>query len=133
MSKAVSIQTHKSLTIPTQSQHQDQFRGPGEVQSLGEPHDQVLTANVIAFLLQHVKALLPSEPKNHLTIPAQFQEQVLSQKATADYLDLSITTIWRLRKNPDSGFPTPRRISSGKLGFLQSELNNWIQSRQLAA
>ena len=44
---------------------------------------------------------------------------------------LSRTTRWRLER--DGKFPRRRLISPGAVGWLESEISDWIASRKVAA
>ena len=41
---------------------------------------------------------------------------------------LSLSTIWRLEQNGQ--FPRRRALGPNSVGWLESELNHWLQSRQ---
>jgi predicted DNA-binding transcriptional regulator AlpA len=43
---------------------------------------------------------------------------------------LSRSTLWRLRRRGQ--FPTPRRLSDGVMGWLSSDVDQWVRSRPLA-
>ena len=51
---------------------------------------------------------------------------VLSASGLARHLGVSRVTLWRLRKDP--GFPLPRLVGH-KLGWLDTELKTWLESR----
>jgi prophage regulatory protein len=53
---------------------------------------------------------------------------VLNKKRTAEKVGLSLPTIWRLEKR--GLFPARRALSPGRVGFLLSEVEQWIIERQ---
>ena len=44
---------------------------------------------------------------------------------------ISRTTAWRMEK--EHMFPKRRKVSDGLVGWLESELDEWVTNRQLAA
>lgn len=42
---------------------------------------------------------------------------------------LSRTTIWRLEKKEDGEFPSRRKIGDSAVGWLESDINEWIENR----
>ena len=42
---------------------------------------------------------------------------------------LSRTTVWRLRGDKESGFPTPVRVLKGRLRWKLSEVRDWVEQR----
>ena len=55
------------------------------------------------------------------------QTKLLSQKETAKYCNLSISTLKRLRKIDD--FPQPVQISERRIGYFLNDIEDWINSR----
>ena len=55
-------------------------------------------------------------------------QPLLSVNRLADFLGVSVVTLWRMRKA--AGFPKPIRISDRLLGWRVSEIQNWLDSRQ---
>ena len=53
--------------------------------------------------------------------------KLLSQKETAKYCNLSISTLKRLRKIDD--FPQPVQISERRIGYFLNDIEDWINSR----
>jgi prophage regulatory protein len=41
---------------------------------------------------------------------------------------LSLSTIWRLEQN--GGFPLRRALGPNSVGWLESEVDHWVQTRQ---
>lgn len=44
---------------------------------------------------------------------------------------ISRTTAWRMEK--EHKFPQRRKVSDGLVGWLESELDEWVSNRELAA
>jgi prophage regulatory protein len=53
------------------------------------------------------------------------------QKTLLQKVPLSPVTIWRLEKA--GKFPKRRQLSPGRVGWLASEVDAWIESRETAA
>ncbi len=51
----------------------------------------------------------------------------LNRKQTATKAGLSAPTIWRLERK--GLFPARRQLSPGRVGWLESEVENWISAR----
>jgi len=60
---------------------------------------------------------------NQLTI----KNNTLSPKETAQYLGISISTLWRFMKRND--FPKPKRLTERTIRFLKSELDVYLQDK----
>ena len=56
---------------------------------------------------------------------------IYRQKTLLQKVHLSDTTIWRLEKA--GKFPKRRQLSPGRVGWLASEVDAWIESRETAA
>ena len=56
-------------------------------------------------------------------------KQVIRPKDLQDWTGLSKTTIWRLSKDPASGFPRKLKLSHGAVGYLREEIEAWVKSR----
>ncbi|MDY0384636.1 helix-turn-helix transcriptional regulator [Trichlorobacter sp.] len=56
---------------------------------------------------------------------------IYRQKTLLQKVQLSDTTIWRLEKA--GKFPKRRQLSPGRVGWLASEVDAWIESRETAA
>jgi prophage regulatory protein len=54
----------------------------------------------------------------------------LSLKEVLKITGMSKSTIYRLIRKGD--FPRPKQLSARKVGFLQIELENWIDDRETA-
>ena len=64
---------------------------------------------------------MPKEPKEELRFVRE--PEVVEKTA------LSRTTIWRMEK--DDLFPKRRRISVGAVGWINHEIDEWIESRTI--
>ena len=60
---------------------------------------------------------------NQLTI----KNNTLSPKETAQYLGISIATLWRFMKRND--FPKPKRLTGRTIRFLKSDLDAYLQDK----
>ena len=56
-------------------------------------------------------------------------EAILSTAQVLERTQLSYTTLWRLYRAGD--FPRPRRISTRRVGWLASEVTQWIENRRV--
>lgn len=54
--------------------------------------------------------------------------RLLRTQEMMERIGLSRTTIWRLERS-DPDFPARRRIGAGAVGWLESEVDRWIESR----
>ena len=54
--------------------------------------------------------------------------RILRRAEVLDRINVSNTTLWRLRSR--GHFPTPFRISPGLLGWLEADVNTWIDDRR---
>ena len=57
--------------------------------------------------------------------------QVLRYPTVVDRTGLSSVSIWRLRKK--GTFPEPIRLSPGAIGWLESDIDQWIADRARVA
>jgi prophage regulatory protein len=57
-------------------------------------------------------------------------ERILRQPEVEARVGLSRTTLWRLEKSGD--FPLRRRVLSNTIGWLESEVDEWIAGRPVA-
>ena len=55
-------------------------------------------------------------------------DRYLRKSEVAEILGISETTIWRMEKSGD--FPRRRRISNNSVGYLRSEIQSWMESRE---
>lgn len=52
---------------------------------------------------------------------------VLSKKQVLAMVGLSFPTVWKMMR--EGTFPLSRRLSSSKIGWLRSEVVEWLRSR----
>jgi prophage regulatory protein len=62
---------------------------------------------------------------------AQALDRLISPEETKARVGLSNTTIWRERRA--GRFPQPVRVSPGRVAWRESEITDWIATRQRAA
>ena len=55
-------------------------------------------------------------------------ESYLSQKEITIKLGISISTLWRLRR--DGVFPYPVRVSERRVAWRQQDIDKYLESRQ---
>jgi prophage regulatory protein len=56
-------------------------------------------------------------------------ERIIREPAVHDITGLSRTTRWRLER--EGKFPPRRRLSDNAVGWLESEIREWIASRNI--
>lgn len=59
--------------------------------------------------------------------------EVLRTSEVCRLVGLSRTTVWRLSRSPDSTFPVPRKLTGKSIGWLRTEVEEWLRSRPPAA
>ncbi len=55
-------------------------------------------------------------------------EKIIRQKRVMERTGLSASSIWRLEKIGQ--FPARRKLGSNSVGWIESEINEWITSRE---
>ena len=63
----------------------------------------------------------------------QSSERLIRLRAVIEKTGLSKTSVYRLSSDPNSDFPAAVRLSQATVGWLESEVDAWIQSRRVAA
>jgi len=58
-------------------------------------------------------------------------DRIILEKERKQMTGISRTTAWRMEKA--NKFPKRRKVSDGLVGWLESEINEWIASRQAVA
>ena len=58
---------------------------------------------------------------------SKIESPILRPHQVAEYLQVSIATVWRLVKQ--DGFPQPFRLGIQSTGFLRSDIDAWLQNR----
>ena len=56
------------------------------------------------------------------------QERILDKRDVSEVTGVSTVTLWRMEKAGQ--FPRRRQITPGRVGWLQSEVLQWIESRR---
>jgi predicted DNA-binding transcriptional regulator AlpA len=56
-------------------------------------------------------------------------KQLLRANRVAELLGVSRTTVWRLSRNPDAGFPPPIKLSRNVVAYDSEALDRWISDR----
>lgn len=57
-------------------------------------------------------------------------DQLMREAQVLELVPVSAATLWRMVR--DGLFPKPRRISARAVGWLRSEVEAWIESREAA-
>lgn len=57
-------------------------------------------------------------------------ERLLRHEEVIERTGLSAVTIWRMERKGD--FPRRRQVSPNRVGWIASEVDEWIRSRPLA-
>ena len=57
------------------------------------------------------------------------QDSVLKMKDLPAILNMSVRTIYSLREHGQ--FPSPRRLSPKRVGWLASDIQEWVRNRPL--
>ena len=52
---------------------------------------------------------------------------ILRPKQLANYLSVSVTTIWRMQKEED--FPKKVRLSQRAVGWIESDIALWLKNK----
>ena len=63
----------------------------------------------------------------------QSTERLIRLRAVIEKTGLSKTSVYRLANDPNSDFPAAVRLSQVAVGWRESEVDAWIQSRRVAA
>ena len=63
----------------------------------------------------------------------QSSERIIRLRAVIEKTGLSKTSVYRLANAPNSDFPAAVRLSQAAVGWRESEVDGWIQSRKAAA
>lgn len=56
---------------------------------------------------------------------------ILRPRQVIELLNISKSTFWRLRNNPNIKFPLPILLSEKIIGWPLIEIRNWISSQQI--
>jgi prophage regulatory protein len=69
----------------------------------------------------------PCRMETHTIAPQTNHQTILRLPAVTARVGVSSTSIWRWYRA--GRFPKPRRLGAGSVGWLASEVDEWIQSR----
>ena len=58
-------------------------------------------------------------------------KRIIRPDELVDWLGISRTTVWRLQRKGE--FPPPRQLSPNAVGWLESEVDEWLESRRRPA
>ena len=72
---------------------------------------------------------MPQKPKPQ----AQQSERIIRLREVTDKTGLSKTSVYRLANDPNSDFPAAVRLTPATVGWKESLIDAWIQSRGAAA
>ena len=72
---------------------------------------------------------MPSKPKPQ----TQQSERIIRLRDVIGKTGLSKSSVYRLAADPNSDFPAAVRLSQAAVGWKESEVDAWIQSRRVAA
>ena len=63
----------------------------------------------------------------HLNNHGHVDDRLIRARELCQIIGLSRPTLWRMEKA--GNFPKCRRITAGTVGWLESEVNHWINTR----
>ena len=72
---------------------------------------------------------MPPTPKPQ----TQQSERIIRLRDVIGKTGLSKSSVYRLAADPNSDFPAAVRLSQAAVGWKESEVDAWIQSRRVAA
>lgn len=72
---------------------------------------------------------MPPKPKPQ----TQQSERIIRLRDVIGKTGLSKSSVYRLAADPNSDFPAAVRLSQAAVGWKESEVDAWIQSRRVAA
>ena len=58
-------------------------------------------------------------------------DRIILEKERKQMTGISRSTAWRMEQKGE--FPKRRKVSDGLVGWFESEINDWIASRQVTA
>ena len=86
---------------------------------------------LIPRLAAHLATLSPPAPAvQAMPAESRITSTVITMKQVQKLTGLSRSTLWRLVS--DGHFPAKVRLSNGRVGWIESEVLQWIVSRQSA-
>lgn len=72
---------------------------------------------------------MPPKPKPQ----TQQSERIIRLRDVIGKTGLSKSSVYRLAADPNSDFPAAVRLSQAAVGWKESDVDAWIQSRRVAA
>ena len=57
-------------------------------------------------------------------------DRVMRPREVCERLSLSRTTVWRMTRDGSGSFPKPIRLGPNSVGWRESEIQEWIDSRK---
>ena len=67
-------------------------------------------------------------PQREPSPPATRRPIILQRRQVLERAGLSNSTVWRLQQRGE--FPKPVQLSPGRGGWLERDVDNWVQSRR---
>jgi predicted DNA-binding transcriptional regulator AlpA len=59
-------------------------------------------------------------------------KSIIRPNYVAQLLGISRTTLWRLCKDKDQGFPERIQLTKGTVGFFLADIESWLETRPKA-
>lgn len=69
-----------------------------------------------------------SHPKCNLFIGVIYMRKILRPKHAAEYMSISLATLWRLQMEAD--FPKKMQLSARAVGWYEEEIAAWLEKRK---
>jgi prophage regulatory protein len=70
-------------------------------------------------------------PTTGLHSPSSAVKRILSPQEVIELTGLSSATLWRLRRRKE--LPEPIRLSPGRIGWRESDIERWLDARERQA
>ena len=59
--------------------------------------------------------------------------EIISRAETANLISVSLPTLWRIRQDPEAGFPPGIPLGARRIGFRRNSVLRWIDAREQRA
>ena len=59
--------------------------------------------------------------------------EIISRAETARLLDVSLPTLWRIRRDLEAGFPPAIPLGPRRIGFRRNSVIRWLDEREQRA
>ena len=59
--------------------------------------------------------------------------EIISRAETANLMTVSLTTLWRIRQDPEADFPAPIPLGARRIGFRRDSVMRWFDEREQRA